>query len=111
VKRNLMILRTAFLIALVVGAGGLFHVYAMTPIVRDVHIVAGIIVFAVALWLATSVKKPLAWVAVVVLFVFGLWPLVFRVTAPWIWLHIAAMVIAVGLLERVFRQAQPQKLP
>lgn len=99
-KLTLMILRLAFVIALLVGLGDLFGVYHPGPVLRDVHIVAGLIFFASILGVAATGRSPMAWVAAALVFIGGLWALMVSTVGPSLGLvHLVLMVIAIGLVE------------
>lgn len=95
-----MILRLAFLVALVVGLGGLFNLYHMTPTLRDVHIVAGLIMLIAIIWLAVEIKNAVLMVAAVLVLAGGLIPLLSTADPLSIRIfHIVIMVVAIGLAE------------
>lgn len=99
-KGTLMIFRLAFLIALLVGLGGLFQFYAMSPTLRDVHIVAGLIMLVAMIWVAIEAKNAVAWVGVLLVVASGILPLISSGDPLSIRIfHIVIMIVAVGLAE------------
>lgn len=99
-KSTQMIFRLAFLVALVVGLGGLFHLFAMNTTVRDVHIVSGLIMLVAIGWLAIETKSPIVIVSALLVVAGGIIPLVSPSDPLSIRIfHIAIMVVAVGLAE------------
>lgn len=95
-----MIFRLAFLIALLVGLGGMFHFYQMTPVLRDVHIVAGIMVFVSVAWLTFQVKNATMAVSALLILAGGIIPLASTADPLSMRIfHLAIMVVAVGLAE------------
>ncbi len=111
-KGSLMIFRLAVVIALLVGLGGLFGIYAMTPVLQDVHIVAGIIVLVAVAWLAFQVKNATVAMGALLVLLGGLLPLVVRGDSLGIRIfHLVIMLVAVGLAEmgvaRALRAERP----
>lgn len=99
-KGTLMIFRLAVAIALLVGLGGLFGLYPMSPVLRDVHIVAGIIVLVSVAWMAFQVKNATVGVAALLVLLGGILPLVSRADSLAMRVfHLVIMIVAVGLAE------------
>ncbi|MDA8194011.1 MAG: hypothetical protein M0Z53_08445 [Thermaerobacter sp.] len=100
VPRLLMLMRTSFLFALVLGLGDMFGWFPMTKLLLVVHIVFGLEVLVAAALIAAVSRQPAAWIGVGVIVVAGV-SSVFLVSSN-ITLglsHLASMVIAVGLVE------------
>ncbi|MCL4496397.1 MAG: hypothetical protein M1294_16540 [Firmicutes bacterium] len=57
VKFNMMVLRVAFLIALLLGLGSMLHIFRFTIVTLDLHIAAGVIVAVVIWFLAISLGR------------------------------------------------------
>ncbi len=99
-KGTQMIMRLAFVIALLVGLGGLLGFWAMTPVLLDVHIVAGLMVLISAGWLAFQVKNPTVGVGALLVLLSGLLPLILRADSLGVRIfHFVVMIVAVGLVE------------
>ncbi len=99
-KRNLMIFRVAFLVALVVGLGNLFHVYAMSSTLLDVHIVAGLIMLVALVWIAVETKNAVVVISALLVVASGI--LALTSTAASLVtdiFHIGLMFVAVALVE------------
>ena len=110
-KSTLMIFRLAMLIALLVGLGGLFGFYPMSPLLRDVHIVAGIIVLVAVAWLTFQVKNAVVGIAALLILAGGLLPLLSPADPLSVRIfHLVIMIVAVGLAEMgVGRATRTQK--
>ncbi len=105
-KSIMMIYRLAFLIALLVGLGRLFHFYPMSTTLRDVHIVAGLIMLVAAVWLAIDTKQTGAWVGALLVLAGGILPLYSKGDPLSVRIfHVAIMVVAVGLAEMAASRA------
>jgi len=100
-KPALMVFRLAVLIALLLGLGELLGFYHMTPLLRDVHIGAGLIVLATGAWLSSLTRQPLAWVATLLILIGGILPLALPPHPNVGWFHLIIMLLAVGLIEMV----------
>lgn len=110
-KSTQMIFRLAFLVALVVGLGGLFHFYPVTATLRDVHIVSGLIMLVAIAWLAVETKSPVVMVSAVLVVAGGIIPLVSSADPLNIRIfHIVIMVVAVGLAEIGVARSLRQKV-
>ncbi|NMP23387.1 hypothetical protein [Sulfobacillus harzensis] len=99
-KGTQMILRLAFVIALLVGLGGLLGFWAMTPVLRDVHIVTGLMVLVSAGWLAFQVKNPTVAVGALLILLGGILPLIMSADSLAVRVfHLVVMIVALGLVE------------
>lgn len=99
-KGTLMVFRLAVVIALLVGLGGLFGVYPMSPVLTDVHIVAGIMVLVSVVWLFLQTKTPVLAIAALLVLLGGLLPMVSRADSLGVRMfHVVVMLVAVGLAE------------
>lgn len=99
-KGTVMIFRLSFLIALLVGLGGLFHVYPLTSTLRDVHILAGLIMWVAVIWMAVETRSPLVMIAAALILAAGLIALVSTAEPLSIRLfHLVIMLVAVGMTE------------
>lgn len=106
-KGTFMMFRTSVLIALLVGLGGLFHVYPMTPTLIDVHIVAGIIVLVTVSWTAIQVKNAAVGVAAFLILLGGLLPLLpTKNGLNTNIFHLVIMIVAIGLAEMGISRAR-----
>lgn len=95
-----MIFRLAFLVALVVGLGSLFHLYTVTASLIDVHIVAGFVMLAAIAWLAIDTRSLTVVISGLMVVGAGIMPLLSIHDRLYIRvLHLAIMVVAVGLTE------------
>lgn len=95
-----MVFRLAVVIALLIGLGDLFHFYTMTPVLLDVHIVAGLMVLIAVAWMAWQVKSAVVGLAALLLLLGGLVPLVLHPMTLAIGLfHLLVMLVAIGLAE------------
>lgn len=101
-----MFLRTAFLLALLLGMGDMFGLWPPTPLLVDAHIIAGLL-FLGAVWaLATRVNKtapgasgPL-WAALFVVLVGAVIALFMKISGNLLGiLHLVLMLVAMGLAE------------
>ncbi|PSR34774.1 MAG: hypothetical protein C7B46_03425 [Sulfobacillus benefaciens] len=105
-KFTTMLLRTAFLLALLLGLGDLFKIWAETPVLVDAHIIAGLLVLGSMWTLAVQAGKvasgaggPL-WVAGFVVLVGAVIALFMRISGNlWGILHLVLMLIAMGMAE------------
>ena len=105
-KFTAMLLRTAFLLALLLGLGDLFKIWAETPVLVDAHIIAGLLVLGSMWTLAVQAGKvapgaggPL-WVAGFVVLVGAVIALFMRISGNlWGILHLVLMLIAMGMAE------------
>lgn len=99
-KGNITIFRVAFLVALVVGLGHLFHVYPPSATLTDVHVVAGLIMLVALIWIAVETKNAVVVIAAILVIASGILPFT-ATAAPWLMagFHIGLMVVAVILVE------------
>lgn len=99
-KGTLSIFRLAFVVALLVGLGGLFHVYPMSRTLIDTHIVAGLIMLVAVVWLAIDTKATLVVVSAILIIASGLIPILSIKDPLTVRIfHIVIMIAAVGLVE------------
>ncbi|MCY0897807.1 MAG: hypothetical protein OWU33_02540 [Firmicutes bacterium] len=99
-KATAMIFRLSFLIALLVGVGGLFHFYTMTHTMIDVHIVAGLMMLVALAWMAWDTKSPVVGIAVLLVLAGGALPLVSPADPLTVRMfHLIIMIVAVALAE------------
>ncbi len=105
-KFTTMLLRTAFLLALVLGLGGLFKIWTETPVLVDAHIIAGLMVLG-SMWalavqagkVASGAGGPL-WAAGFVVLLGAVIALFMRISGNlWGILHLVLMLIAMGMAE------------
>lgn len=95
-----MTLRTAFLLALLLGLGDLFGWLPTGPVTVDLHIVAGIIVLAAMLGLAVATRCPVAYAAAALVAAGGALGLAVAIQGTALGLvHLGVMVVAIGMTE------------
>lgn len=106
IKVTQMILRTAFLLALVIGLGGMFGWLPFTPATVDLHIASGIIVAISMAALAANIgrfRRPGAavlWTGVLLVVAGGFMALYWHIAGNALGLaHLALMLVAMGLAE------------
>ncbi len=106
VKFNMMVLRVAFLIALLLGLGSMLHIFRFTIVTLDLHIAAGVIVAVVIWFLAISLgQRKLKgtgslWTAAILMLIGGIVGLVFSIhSVAWGTAHLIIMVVAMILAE------------
>lgn len=99
-KKVLMMMRVALLIALVIGLGEMFSFYSATPVLIDVHIAAGIVVLAAMITIARTSRQSVAWIGVVLVAIGGVeaWMSTNMSMATGL-VHLALIVVGVGLTE------------
>lgn len=106
-----MIFRLAFLVALLVGLGGLFHWYPLSTTLSDVHIVAGLIMLVSIIWLAIETKSAIVVVSAILVVAGGLMPLLSTADPLSIRIfHIVIMIVAIGLAEMGVARAVRHKI-
>lgn len=105
-KFGTMFLRTAFLLALLLGLGDLFNIWSPTPILIDAHIIAGLLVLG-SMWtlawqagkIAPGASGPL-WVASFVVLLGAVIALFMRISGNLLGiLHLVLMLVAMGMAE------------
>ncbi len=106
VKFNIMIMRVAFLIALLLGLGNMLHIFHFTVVTLDVHIAAGLIVAVVIWFLAISLGRYKSkgigslWAAAILMIIGGVVGLFFSTTSSASGIaHLIIMVVAMVLAE------------
>ncbi|AUW94191.1 hypothetical protein [Sulfobacillus sp. hq2] len=106
IKITQMILRLAFLVALIIGLGGMFGWFALNRATVDLHIVSGIIVLGAMITVASSIgkaRKPGAgalWTGAVLVAVGGLMGLTLHIRGNALGIvHLLLMLVAMGLAE------------
>ncbi len=110
-KGTLNIFRLAFFVALVVGLGGLFHLYPMSRTLIDTHIVAGLIMLVTAIWLAIDTKATLVVVAAILIIAGGLIPILSTEDSFTVRIvHIVITLAAIGLVEMGIARFQRRKI-
>ncbi len=108
-----MFLRTAFLLALLLGLGDMFGLWPATRLLVDAHIIAGLL-FLGSVWaLATKVNKtapgaagPL-WAALFVILVGAVIALFMKISGNLLGiLHLVLMLLAMGMAEMGIARAK-----
>lgn len=108
-----MFLRTAFLLALLLGLGDMFGLWSTSPTLVDAHIIAGLL-FLGAIWvLATRVNKTIPgasgplWAALFITLVGAVIALFMRISGNLLGvLHLVLMLVAMGLAEMALARAK-----
>ncbi|MCY0877457.1 MAG: hypothetical protein OWU84_00705 [Firmicutes bacterium] len=110
-KATAMIFRLSFLVALVIGLGGLFHFLPMTRTMVEVHIVVGLMMLVSIAWLAWETKSAALGVAAVILMAAGALPLVSPADPLTVRLvHLVMIIVAVAVAEMGLGQATRHRL-
>lgn len=106
-KQTMMIFRLAFVIALLVGLGGLLGFYPMSPVLMDVHIVAGLIALVSAAWVFVETKNPPAGLGALLILVGGLLALLSPSDTLTVRLfHVIIIIVGIGLVEMGVARSQ-----
>lgn len=104
------ILRVSFLVALVAGLGDLFHWFPAGRTVVDLHIGAGIVLFAAVVGLYSAVKSRPAFISLVFVVIGGLVGLIIPGHGLGLGvLHLFIMLIAIGLAEMAGSQHKKKR--
>ena len=106
VTLNILIMRVAFLVALLLGLGSMLHIFHFTIVTLDLHIAAGLIVAIVIWFLAISFSRRKSkgrgalWLAAVLMVIGGIVGLFFSITSGALGItHLIIMVVAMILAE------------